>query len=103
MVWRLMALSWMSSQTWPLRCGGRLFDRLFLTGAGEPENGRPWVCDASDVRHIRRLEKAGEFDEAKRYFEAMNANRARKKAQKAKKYRMEDLKEVINIIAETAA
>jgi hypothetical protein len=33
----------------------------------------------------------------------MNAKRARKKAQKAKKYRIEDLKEVINIIAETAA
>jgi len=74
-----------------------------LTGAGEPENGRPWVCDPSDVRHIRRLEKAGEFDEAKRYFDMMNAKRARKKAQKAKKYRIEDLKEVINIISETAA
>lgn len=74
-----------------------------LTRAGEFDEGLPWACAHDDVRRIRRAEKAGDFDQAKKYFDALAAKAARRRAQRGKKYRLADLQEVMNIKRENAA
>ena len=74
-----------------------------LTGAGVPEKGRPWVYTRSEVRRLRTLEKAGEWDEAKKHFDAINRKRLSAKARKGKKFGLEDLPEVMHIMSEAAA
>ncbi len=74
-----------------------------LTGAGEPANGVPWECPAEVVETIRAHEAAGEYDLARRYFDAQLRDKLRRRELRGRKFRLSDLPQVMDMMASQPA